>query len=211
MTGCLKKETLLAFVDRELPAGEMESAELHVAVCGECKAELESLRATSVKVNALLSSLASEEMSGATQLAVISIPERAVTARNRWVAVASIGVVAIAAGLLLLAMRRPHSAPQSDLAKSPAAPLTSVVAERKPNGPRELIQPVNVSVHKTRPKVRKFQALDDGEPIQTGMIYRVSLPAPTSADGLVSQSTKRIPAEVIVDDFGKVRAIRFLQ
>ena len=61
MSACLKKEILLAFADGELPPGEMESAERHIAACAVCKQELESIRATRVKVNALLSSLAPDE------------------------------------------------------------------------------------------------------------------------------------------------------
>ncbi len=49
MSACLKKETLLAFADRELTPGEMESAERHVAACAACQQQLESIRAMNWK------------------------------------------------------------------------------------------------------------------------------------------------------------------
>ena len=71
MSVCLKKETLLAFVDRELPSAEMESAQRHITGCVACKQELETIRATSVKVNSLLSSLAPDDEANTAPIAVV--------------------------------------------------------------------------------------------------------------------------------------------
>jgi putative zinc finger protein len=206
---CLKKEILMAFADCELPSREMESAELHITGCADCKQELESIRATSLKVNMFLSSLAPIDSPDAAPISFVTIPYSGAHAWMRRTAVASVGVLA-AALILFVMIRRQDSAPEPNVVKAVApAPMPSV--EKKEVLAAEVRKPAHVATSKTAAKVRQFQALDDGEPIETGMIYRVSLPASTSSSASVSQSAKRIPAEVIVDEFGKVRAIRFLQ
>jgi Putative zinc-finger len=204
---CLKKKILMAFADGELPSGEMDSAERHISTCAACQRELASIRARTLKVNSLLSLLAPEESADAC--AVVRIPSGETNLRIRWTAVASVGVLA-AALILFVIMRRQHFAPALNIAKTSAqAPLPAV--ENKEALVATVKKPANVRTPKTPLRVRQFQALDDGEPIETGMIYRVSLPAPSSTNTSQQQSAKRIPAEVIVDEFGKVRAIRFLQ
>lgn len=209
MSVCLKKETLLAFADRELPPGEMESAERHITDCAACKRELESIRATSVKVDSLLNSLAPDEEATVAPIGVIAIPYSGANARMRWTAVASVGVLA-AALLLFVMIRWQHPTPAPNVVKT-VAPAPVPAVEKKELLAGAVTKPANVGTPKARLKVRQFQALDDGEPIEMGMIYRVSLPASSSLNFAGSQSAKRIPAEVIVDEFGKVRAIRFLQ
>jgi hypothetical protein len=209
MSGCLKKEALLALADREWPSGDMELAERHIAVCLSCKQELESIRATNLKVNSLLSSLAPEESGGADAIAIVRIPYSGANVRMRWTAVASVGVL-VAALLLFVMIRRQHPSHELNVVEAvTSAPLQSV-------GKKEVLTATvaktpHVGATKTAVKMRQFQALDNGEPIESGMIYRVNLPASTFPNVAVSQSAKRIPAEVIVDEFGKVRAIRFLQ
>jgi hypothetical protein len=209
MSACLKKEALLALADRELPFGEMEVAKRHIAVCSECEQELDSIRATSLKVNLLLSSLALREEPINAPVAVARIPSIGETARIQWATVATVGIL-VAALLLVVMMRRPHSGPDPRMVKS-AVPAPTLPIEKKEVLVAAVAKPALVGTRKTSVKVREFQALDDGEPIETGMIYRVSLPATTSPNGSAPQAAKRIPAEVIVDEFGKVRAIRFLQ
>jgi hypothetical protein len=207
MSGCLKQEILMAFADSELPRGEMESAERHISACAGCTQELESVRAMGVKVNALLSSLALREPSDAGVSAVVRIPYSGANARMRWTAVASVGVL-VAALVLFAMIRRQHPAPATNFVKA-VAPAPFV--EKKELLAAMVTKPAHAGSPKKPLKIRQFQALDDGEPIETGMIYRVSLPASSSPNTAAQQSAKRIPAEVIVDEFGKVRAIRFLQ
>jgi anti-sigma factor RsiW len=209
MSVCLKKETLLAFADGELPSDEMAFTERHIAACAACKQKLESIRATSLKVDALLSSLAPEATTNGAAISVARIPYSGANVRMRWTAVASVGVL-VTALFLFVMIRRQHPAPTLNVVKTaPPVPVLSV--EKKEVFVAVAAKPAGVGALKTPLKVRQFQALDDGEPIETGMIYRVSLPASSSADASATQSAKRIPAEVIVDEFGKVRAIRFLQ
>jgi anti-sigma factor RsiW len=206
---CLKKEMLMEFADRELQSREMESAERHIAGCAVCKQKLENIRATSLKVNSLLSSLAPGTVTDAGAIPAVRIPYDGANVRMRWMAVALAGVL-VAALILFVMISRQHSAPEPNLVRTVAPALIPSV-EKKEVLAAEVRKPAHVVSPKTPAKVRQFQALDDGEPIETGMIYRVNLPAPTSADAPAAQSAKRIPAEVIVDEFGKVRAIRFLQ
>jgi len=202
MSECLKQETLLAFADRELQAAEMELVERHIADCSACKLQFDRVSATSVKVDALLNSLAPSDSLEQEPRTFVSIPQRAASIRTRWAAVGSIGVLAAAAFLWFLAVRGSHPTEQPRLVVS-ATPVALPV-EKTPVAVPVSNKPTQVAIHKPRTASRQFQALDNGGPIQTGMIYRVSLPAS-------SDSSRRIPAEVIVDDFGKVRAIRFLQ
>src|SRR5580704_7622467 len=115
MSVCLKKEILMAFADRELPSGEMELAERHIANCATCKRELESIRATALKVNSLLSFLAPEETADAVVIA--RTPHVETNVRMRWAAVASVGMLA-AALILFVIMRRQHSAPALNIANT---------------------------------------------------------------------------------------------
>jgi anti-sigma factor RsiW len=209
MSGCLKKEILMAFADGELPPGEMKLTERHIEVCASCRRELAGIRATNATVHALLSSLAPEEVADASPAAFISVPYKVPNARRRWTAVVSMSVLA-ATLFLFLVNHRQHSAPVPTVAKT-LARVPAPAVEKKDVLAAAVTKPVHVVVPKSDLKVRRFQALDDGEPIQTGMIYRVSLPVPSTQKSSTTQSAKRIPAEVIVDEFGNVRAIRFLQ
>jgi hypothetical protein len=209
MSVCLKKEILLAFADGELTSGEMELRQRHISTCTACKQELESIRATSLRVNALLNSLTPGEIADANELTVVRIPYAGAYVRMRWTAVASVGVL-VAALILFVMIRRQHSTPPTNVSKT-VAPTLMLNVEKKEVLAEAVTKPAHVVTPNTPLKVRQFQALDDGEPIETGMIYRVDLPASSVPNGVSLQSAKRIPAEVIVDEFGKVRAIRFLQ
>jgi anti-sigma factor RsiW len=202
MSECVRRETLLAFADRELATDEMKLVERHIADCSACKREFDNVSATSLKVDALLSSLVPSGALDSEPSVFVSIPQRAATIRTRWAAVGSIGLLAAAAFLWFLAVRGSRPTQQPRLVVS--APPVVLPVEKAPVAVPVSNKPTQVAIHKPRAVARQFQALDNGGPIQTGMIYRVSMPAP-------SDSARRIPAEVIVDDFGKVRAIRFLQ
>jgi hypothetical protein len=209
MSTCLKTETLLAFADSELASGEMELTEMHIAACSSCRQQLDSVRAASLKVNALIGSLAPDEATDAEQVAVIRIPEKAANPGMHWVSVAAVGVLVMALAIFVM-IRRTHTDAPSDVAETVAlAPVPA--AEKKDVVLTPVTKPADVGVPRAHARVQQFQALDNGAPIETGMIYRVSLPSTTSRDANATQSAKRIPAEVIVDEFGKVRAIRFLQ
>jgi hypothetical protein len=164
--------------------------------------QFDNVSATSLRVGALLSSLVPSDAIDTELKMYVSIPQRAASIRTRWAAVGSIGVLAAAAILWFLAVRGSHPAPEPKLVIA-AAEVTHPIENAHVAVPANT-RPTEVAIHKPHSAPRQFQALDNGGPIQTGMIYRVSMPSP-------SDSSRRIPAEVIVDDFGKVRAIRFLQ
>jgi hypothetical protein len=211
MSACLKKATLQAFVDSELPPVELASAERHIATCASCQQELDGIRATTLKVGALLDSLAPDDGLNTAPIAVVRIPYDGANSRMRWTVVTSAGVF-VATLFLFVMIWRQHSPTATNVVKS-MTPAFVPSVEKKEVLVAAVTKPAQVGTSKPRVKVRQFQALDDGEPMQTGMIYRVNLPATASPGASASQvqSAKRIPAEVIVDEFGNVRAIRFLQ
>jgi hypothetical protein len=59
------------------------------------------------------------------------------------------------------------------------------------------------------PKTLEFISLGDGAPIETGTIVRLEVPV-GEAKGMKAGARKRIPADVLLDEQGEVRAIRFL-
>src|ERR1700722_18770768 len=105
MSTCLKKETLLAFVDREMLSSEMELAESHVTACAVCRKQLDAIRATSLKVNALIGSLAPNDGATAEQIAVVRIPERVANPGMRWGTVAAVSVLAVAVAVFVMIRR----------------------------------------------------------------------------------------------------------
>ena len=125
MSSCLKRETVQAFLDRELSAAEMESAEQHVSVCAACQRRLDNLRATSATVDALLTSLVPEELTvaipnGAMADAVASMSCKAAGSRLRWALIVSVGALAVASSFLFIMIHRPHTAPTPSITKSQA-------------------------------------------------------------------------------------------
>jgi hypothetical protein len=70
---------------------------------------------------------------------------------------------------------------------------------------------VPVRKQKPQPRILQFHALDNGGTIESGLVYRVSLPVPIIGGPGGAKPARTIPAEVMVDESGQVRAIRFLQ
>ena len=166
MSECLKKEILMAFADRELLSTEMESTERHISTCASCKQGLESLRATSLKVNALLSSLAPATMADAEVFQIVRIPYSGANARMRWTAVASVGVL-VAALILFVMIRHQHPASMTNFVRA-VAPEPTPSVEKNEVVVAAVRKPVQVATPKPQLKVRQFQALDDGEPDRDG-------------------------------------------
>lgn len=219
MSMCVKEEILQAYVDRELPGPEMESVAAHLAECAACSTSLEVIRATNLKVETFLNSLAPEEVPVVAPVSIAELSRRSAASRLAWTAVVAGG--ALAAGILLLVMmvRRPQVNTAYDSSRNqPVIPISSSATKDESALPvragisvektATIGKTTHVRATKMQLKVLNFQALDNRGPIEMGMIYRVNLPATFSGNG---GSSKGIPAEVIVDESGQVRAIRFLQ
>jgi hypothetical protein len=177
MTECWSEGALRAYLDRELPTGDMQRVAAHLGECKVCDGLCTELAARAAHVSALLELL--PEWSA-------TIPRPAMVARRRpnWIGIA----VALAAGLAIAAYlmvdRTPREAivlPTPVPALAPP-PVATAVAEVTP-APVEPPAP-----HRAR-RVRRpiqepayFVALDD-EPFESGVIMRVDVkPGNVQAD-----------------------------
>ncbi len=190
MRQCLQEGELRAWLDGELPAGEKQGVEQHLAECAKCAASSREISARAARVSAWMESLSPD----------IRMP--AAAPRRRWVARPAVwaGAAALAAGLVLavLATRPPKGPVEQAVAPPPVRVAAPEVQVATPAA--AVSTPVAARVR--RPPVRKarqvpvqyYMALDE-EPIDTGLVMRVALPSGLQAD-------------VIVDADGRARAIR---
>jgi hypothetical protein len=63
---------------------------------------------------------------------------------------------------------------------------------------------------KPLPRLDDFLALDDGDPIQVGVVVRVMLPASAFAAMPQTGATQVIMADLAIGEDGRARAIRFV-
>jgi putative zinc finger protein len=211
MSTCLKEEQFQALVDNELAETERESISTHIAGCEECREKLDAIQSSAMRLNSLMDSLVPEGMPEVSH-GLLATPNReSVTA---WGLVGVISATAVAALVLLAviflkrAPDRPNSPAVAQVASVtvPTA-ITPAVVPTVAHTPKKVIRPQ----HNSQPRTLQFHALDNGGPIEEGLIYRINLPISDSAAPIQSKPAKTVPAEVIVDETGQVRAIRFLQ
>ncbi|HUK16648.1 MAG TPA: zf-HC2 domain-containing protein [Bryobacteraceae bacterium] len=182
MSRCWLDGELRAYVDRELPAREMEAIEWHLRECDVCAALLRELGSRAARVGVLL-----EAMEYVPAAAPVVVRRAA-----RWgpVLVAALAAACFVLVLWLPKRQRIVTPPKAQVAAS--APTTTGNAGSLAAGePRR---------RQDRQRYRKAQpqyyvALDD-EPIESGVVVRVALPD----SGLL--------ADVIYDEQGRPRAVR---
>ncbi len=194
MTECWSEGELRAYLDRELPAEQLERLAAHVAECAECGRVLAGLEARAAWVGGLM-----QELPGT----VAAHRERH---GWRWVAAAA----ALAAGLAVAALLAPrHVAPPRVASKAPGSPavatpveppFTAAAVAPVPVEPRET--PVRRTVPRKRaprpaPRDEGFVSLSD-EPFETGVVMRVAL------------GPAEVPADVVFGSDGRARAIRLV-
>ena len=98
-----------------------------------------------------------------------------------------------------LAAKENTSAPVEPSASNVSTQSVPVVARIKPHrAPRTLVAEMD------------FIPLDDGPPVIDGTIVRINMPDTFAVRPRHGHKGKTVPAEVLVDDAGLVRAIRFL-
>src|SRR2546425_5117246 len=95
ITQCWSEGALRAYLDRELPAQDMELAAAHLAQCAECAGLSMDLAARARRVAVWLEALPEPDV-----LVPVAMP-RPTVARRRWIGLAA----ALAAGLVLLLPR----------------------------------------------------------------------------------------------------------
>jgi anti-sigma factor RsiW len=194
MTQCWQEGELRAYLDGELPAGDMERLRVHLhecAACGRLSAELEQ------RAEWVSSALAALPVPEPVQL----VPrfERHSSAGRRWVGAAIALAASLTVALVLLPKapeKRVVFAPAPQPA-SPAAPAALPPVTVKPAIIRRLLPRKQAAPSKPKPQLEYYVALDD-EPIEAGIVLRVAL------DG------GRVPADVIVGTDGRAHAIRLV-
>jgi anti-sigma factor RsiW len=201
MRECWDEGGLRGYLDRELPPDEMTRIAVHLGGCAECHARYNQLAGRAARVAALMETLQAgpvvRPVAPAPAQRRLAMPARSKVARG--VATAVLALAAAAALAFVLLPKRtetpkpvvaPHVVPvrlvmEQAVAPSDAGPRPAPPSPPRAKGPRR-VKP---------PSVQYYLALDD-EPIDTGVVMRVSL------DGTGMQ------ADVIFDAEGRPRAIR---
>jgi hypothetical protein len=212
---CIQENNLRAYLDSELSTTESEATSNHLATCPACAYKLSAVRAEAAAVDSLFASLAPEQPLPTAAPAMLPVPLQRSAAQFGWTAALSLSALAavIIAAVLLL---RHSSAPQSPVivkrqpAQSAPAPVAPMNSRQPPLSTPRKRQPSKFRDANYRPNPRPFIPLDNDGPIESGLIYKVKLPGTifNSLDPAVMHS--QYPAEVIVDVWGRPRAIRFL-
>jgi anti-sigma factor RsiW len=199
---CPNEGTLQAYLD-----GEQAGAADHLQVCAACRARLARLEATAARVNAWMDALGDGEVceAGYSSPVLKSLPANGV--RWGWAAIALAAAASIALFFATAPARKKPGAPVVQAKVTPSvAPAVPVVTPRKP-------------VARTARRIRRppkplpsrnddFVALDDGEPMQMGMVVRVMLPV---TDVSLTGGPQEVAADLAIGEDGRPRAFRLVR
>ncbi len=203
MSECWSEGELRAYLDRELPAADMEKVARHLEVCSECGDLWSELAGRAARVSELMGAL--PDLSEAGRVRRMPV-RRTGMRRLAWAA------GALAAGVALgVAMMPKHQEPHASVTPVaiPAVPEQDPIAVPVvPNVVTEAASaPSPVHVRRMRPAMTnvvakassddEFLALDD-EPIETGVVMRMVL------------GPKEVPADVLFGADGRHHAIRLV-
>jgi hypothetical protein len=188
MTQCWTEGELRAYLDRELPPGDMAQLAAHMKECAVCSSLRNDLEARAARVSMLFEAFPEPEP-------VLRLPNMA--RRSRWSLRWGAGLAAAAVAVLFFSLPRQRTdrmaiapLPRAPIAQPPVAPPPQPVTVKPAIIRRKL--PV-----KPKPQPQYYVALDN-EPIETGIVVRVGL------DG------GQIPADVIFGPDGRAHAIRLV-
>jgi len=194
MKQCWPEGALRAYLDGELPPQAMESVTAHLSECAACERLRVELAARAGHVAGLIGTLAE---------AVARTPRRQAAARSAgswgWTAAA----VALAAGLAIATVLvpkpgAPKPAPVAVIETAP--PAAEAVPPAPALAPERVPVPARAAVAR---KSRRLSALPepflalDNEPIESGIVMRVTVPGST-------------PADIVFSPDGRARAIRLV-
>ena len=229
MSKCLKREILQAFADGELHESVANSAQLHLASCASCAAELENIRATNLQTNSLsqFTRSRSNSRTGARRSNSIhsrirrkpQTNDRRNNRGNRSVRAARLH--ASAAQRAARKSRSPIPISANSSTPANAASASQQVASLAP--PQEISKspsvrmPTHSSHAAHKPPIRpvssgalEFIPLDDDGPIESGTIVRVNLNVSSQKNAHRTRVSDQVPVDVLVDEQGQVVLIRFL-
>jgi hypothetical protein len=185
MTQCWSEGELRAYLDSELPPGDMQRVAAHLKECAGCSGVCVEVEGRAARISMLLGALPEAE----PVMQLPSLPRRS-GAAGRWAA----GAVAAALAVAFLSL--PKRTEKVVAQPTPAAPQARVA----PVLPPAAVKPAiirRVVPAKPKPQLEYYVKLDD-EPIETGIVVRVGL------DG------GQVPADVILGPDGRARAIRLV-
>ena len=189
MKQCWPEGALRAYLDGELAPDDMQSVSAHLKECAACDGVCAELSVRAAQVSGLMEALAEP----AAQVTHRRTPVR-VSGSWAWTGAA----VALAAGLAIAALVVPKHEP----AKTAEAP----VVETQPREQQaQIAVPVTATPREVAvmtPKPRRAQRMDsfialDDEPIESGIVMRVTVPGST-------------PADILFSPDGRARAIRLV-
>ena len=194
MKQCWPEGALRAYLDGELPPQEMQAVESHLEECAECGRLHLELATRASHISTLFESLAEPLQANRRRPAPKPVH---VAGSWRWTAAA----VALAAGLAIAAYVVPkREAQRQPIAQAPVIQPVAPVITPAENVPVPVPgRRVNLASAKTRrnpPQVEHFIALDD-EPIESGIVMRVTIPGSS-------------PADIVFSPDGRARAIRLV-
>ncbi len=219
MTACMTEGDLRAFLDGELRPPEALSTSRHLLSCPRCRDHIERLRTRATNVSLLMDSLETGAVEFRPDCADVfariqyQAPDRLTQWAIPWAAVG-------AAGMLTLFLAARALTPTRNVAPEPAVVRRAAPAsEQIPEAPvsLSLSLPVTKTPDPKHPagfqeaRTDYFLELDDGEPIQMGFVVRMSLPALVLSPWEPMENAEEMQADVIVDEGGRARAIRFLK
>jgi hypothetical protein len=186
MTQCWAEGELRAYLDSELPPGDMQRVAAHLKECAVCGGACTELEARAARISMLLGALPEAE-----PVRQLPSPPRRSGASWRWAA------GAVAAALVVVFLGMPKRTEKVVMATpTPPAPQARVA----PAPPPATVKPAiirRVVPVKPKAQVDYYVKLDD-EPIETGIVVRVGL------DG------GQVPADVILGPDGRARAFRLV-
>lgn len=185
---------LRAYLDGELPAGDMERLAAHLQECAACGGLCAELQGRAAWVSAALGALPVQE----PVLRMPRLARRSPAVRRRaGAAIALAASLALALVLLPKATEKRVVVAPPPQRVTPAVPVAQPSVTVKPAIIRRIVPRKNVAPSKPQPQLEYYLALDD-EPVEAGMVVRVAL------DG------GRVPADVIVGTDGRAHAIRLI-
>ncbi len=208
MTLCVNEGKLRACLDRELPEEEARFISQHLLECLTCRKRFEQLRSTAAVVFAAIDSLppvtaVAGQNSDKALARILSVPRRRPAPSRLQVSLACAGLALLA---LVIAVTERRS----------VAPGVSEVRKSATNG-RNGTPPATMPGTKDDGTAADlsdspdYLPLDDGEPLQMGFVVRMSLPASVLTPWASSINAEEIKADVILDEAGRARAVRFLR
>lgn len=193
---CMNEGLLQAYLDKELSLIDTHAADAHLQLCARCRELAKTIQERSERVSLLLAALAPEDLPVPCPVVpqAIALPR---TASWRWAGLAIAGALA-ACVAILVSLPSPSVLPPPLIHRQvPAAWPVKVVTALKPRPIRHL-SPQSVP--------DDFVTLDDSEPLQMGMVVRVTLPGVPVPGG-----QQDVMADLLIGEDGRARAFRFVQ